>query len=87
MAKTVAVVDQPGTAIQRLKTGPARLGDFLKDVRSEMKKVVTPSRDEVQTTTIVVIVTVFIFAAYFWAVDNVVGHGVDLLFKHLAIQN
>ena len=87
MAKTVAVIDQPNTAMQQLKTGPARLGDFLKDVRSEMKKVVTPSRDEVQTTTIVVIVTVFIFAAYFWAVDNVVGHGVDLLFKHLAKTN
>ena len=87
MAKTVAVMDQPNTAMQQLKTGPARLGDFLKDVRSEMKKVVTPTRDDLQSTTIVVIVTVFIFAAYFWAVDNVVGHGVDLLFKHLAKTN
>ena len=87
MAKTIAVAEQPTTAMQQLKSGPARLGDFLKDVRSEMKKVVTPSRQEVQTTTIVVIVTVFIFAAYFWIVDNVVGHGVDLLFKHLAKTN
>ena len=87
MAKAIAVVDQPSTGLQGLKIGPARLGEFLKDVRAEMKKVITPSRAEVQSTTTVVIVTVFIFAAYFWIVDNVVGHGVDLLFKHLAKTN
>jgi preprotein translocase subunit SecE len=84
MAKTMAVVDQPNTGLAQLKAGPARLGEFLKDVRSEMKKVVTPSRAEVQATTIVVIVTVFIFAAYFGLVDYLVGHAMDLLFKHLA---
>ena len=87
MAKTIAVQEQTSTGLDRLKTGPARLGEFLKDVRAEMKKVVTPSKQEVQSTTAVVIVTVFIFAAYFWIVDNVVGHGVDLLFKHLAKTN
>ena len=29
---------------------------------------------------------VFIFAAYFWLVDNIIGHGVDLLLKHLAVS-
>lgn len=84
MAKAIAVVEQPKTGIQQLRTGPARLVEFLGDVRAEMKKVITPSRAEVKSTTIVVIVTVFIFAAYFWLVDNIVGHGVDVLFKHLA---
>ena len=87
MAKTIAVAEHQNTALEQLKAGPARLSDFLKDVRSEMKKVVTPSRAEVQTTTLVVIATVFIFAAYFWIVDNVVGHAVDLLFKHLTKTN
>ncbi len=84
MAKTMAVVDQPSTGMERLKSGPARLSEFLKDVRSEMKKVVTPTRAEVQSTTIVVLITVFIFAAYFGIVDYLVGHAMDLLFKHLA---
>ena len=84
MAKTVAVAERSNTALEQMKSGPARLGEFLKDVRSEMKKVVTPSREEVQSTTLVVIVTVFIFAAYFWLVDNAVGHLIDQLFKHLA---
>ena len=44
---------------------------FLKDVRNEMRKVVTPSRQEVQTTTGVVIGTVFAFAAFFWAIDGI----------------
>ena len=86
MAKTIAVADQTSTGMQQLKNGPERLGEFLKDVRSEMKKVVTPSRDEVQSTTIVVIATVFIFAFYFAVVDFLVGHSIDLLFKHLAKQ-
>ncbi|HEX3941553.1 MAG TPA: preprotein translocase subunit SecE [Acidobacteriaceae bacterium] len=47
--------------------------DFLKDVRSEMRKVVTPSWKEVRSMTTVVIVTVFAFAAFFYVVDGVLG--------------
>ena len=50
-----------------------RTADFLRDVRSEMRKVTTPSREEVRTTTTVVIVTVFAFAAYFYIVDAVLS--------------
>jgi len=56
---------------------------FLKDVREEMRKVVTPSRTEVQSTTIVVMVTVFLFAAYFWLVDVILGAGIDKIFLKL----
>ena len=44
---------------------------YLGDIRSEMKRVTWPSRDRVQSTTAVVIVSVFIFAAYFKIVDTV----------------
>jgi preprotein translocase subunit SecE len=44
---------------------------YLGDIRSEMKRVTWPSRERVQSTTIVVIVSVFIFAAYFKIVDSV----------------
>ena len=81
MAKTVAVAEQTNTGLQQLKSQPARISSFLKDVRSEMRKVVTPSRAEVQSTTTVVIVTVFIFAAYFWAVDNVIGRAVEYVLR------
>jgi len=84
MAKTVAVVEQPINAMDRLKTAPARLGEFLHDVRSEMKKVITPSQAEVKNTTIVVIATVFIFAVFFAVVDSTVAKGIELIFNHLA---
>ena len=63
MAKTIAVAEgvRPAPDCSKLKNGPLsawRRATFLKDVRSEMRKVVTPSRDEVQSTTIVVIATV-----------------------------
>ena len=49
---------------------------FLSDVRAEMRKVVTPSRKEVQATTSVVLVAVFIFAAFFFIVDFVFNRAV-----------
>ena len=84
MAKTVAVVEQPINAMDRLKTAPARLGEFLHDVRSEMKKVITPSQAEVKNTTIVVIATVFIFAVFFAVVDYLASNGIEQIFNHLA---
>ncbi|CAN5739200.1 hypothetical protein BH10ACI4_BH10ACI4_19240 [soil metagenome] len=83
MAKTVAIEQTPNTGIENLKATPARLGAFLKDVRSEMRKVISPSREEVQATTITVIVTVFVFAAYFWLVDNIIGRGIEALLHKL----
>ena len=88
MAKALAVANSdehndPKPAMQRVTAGPERLMLFLKDVRQEMRKVITPRRSEVQATTIVVIVTVFIFAAYFELVDLVLGKGIDQIFTHL----
>jgi preprotein translocase subunit SecE len=85
MAKAIAAAnpDDSNSGVARVTTGPAHFLEFLKDVRAEMRKVVTPSRSEVQTTTIVVIVTVFLFAAYFELVDVVLGKGIDQLFLKL----
>jgi preprotein translocase subunit SecE len=69
--------------LQQLKSQPERLAEFLKEVRSEMRKVISPSRAEVQSTTTVVIVTVFIFAFYFWLVDNVIGRAIEALLHSL----
>jgi len=64
----------------KLKSYPERIKAFYNDVRTEMRKVTAPSRKEVQATTAVVIVTVFLFGVYFFIIDNVIGRGVDLLF-------
>jgi preprotein translocase subunit SecE len=56
---------------------------FLSDVRGEMRKVVTPSRKEVEATTTVVIVAVFIFGLFFFIVDGIFQYGLDRLLKQL----
>ena len=56
---------------------------FLSDVRSEMRKVVAPSRKEVEVTTTVVIVTVFIFGVFFFITDYVFRIGINGLLNKL----
>ncbi len=82
MAKAI-VAATPDTT-PAWKAQPARLNSFLKDVRSEMRKVITPSRDEVQSTTTIVLVTVFIFAAYFWIVDSTMDQLIKFVLDKLA---
>jgi preprotein translocase subunit SecE len=83
MAKAVAVADEQSTGMERFKSQPQRLMEFLNDVRAEMRKVVSPSRPEVISTTGVVIATVFIFAAYFALTDYVFGQGITRLIQYL----
>jgi preprotein translocase subunit SecE len=83
MAKSAAVTAMSeGSFTERLKSWPQRIKTFYSDVRTEMKKVTTPSRKEVQATTMVVIITVFLFGAYFWAVDTVIGRAIDAVLRH-----
>jgi preprotein translocase subunit SecE len=45
---------------------------YLGDIRSEMKRVTWPNRTQVESTTVVVILSVFLFALYFKIVDQVI---------------
>jgi preprotein translocase subunit SecE len=53
--------------------------EFLSEVRSEMRKVSFPSRDEVIGTTVVVIITSFIFAVWLWGADLLIQRGYIVL--------
>jgi preprotein translocase subunit SecE len=55
--------------------------DFLHDVRVEMKQVTWPSREDVVSTTGVVIATVFFFGVFLGVVDWLVQLGVARVFK------
>jgi preprotein translocase subunit SecE len=48
---------------------------FYLDVRSEMKKVSWPSRDEVFGTTVIVVASVFFFGIYLGLIDAVLAQG------------
>jgi len=65
----------------RFASWPEKVKTFYNDVRMEMKKVTTPSLKEVQATTVVVVITVFLFGLYFWLVDFLIGRGIDYMFR------
>jgi preprotein translocase subunit SecE len=70
MAKSIAAADD-GSFGGRVRSWPDRIKSFYNDVRTEMKKVTAPTFKEVQATTAVVIVTVFLFGVYFFVVDTI----------------
>ena len=84
MAKSAAIESVGEGKLGTLKEWPQRAKSFYNDVRTEMKHVTTPSRKEVQGTTTVVIITVFLFGLYFWILDTVIGKSLDHLLKFLS---
>jgi preprotein translocase subunit SecE len=57
-----------------------KVRQFLSEVLVELKRTTWPSRKEVQGTTLVVIVTICIFAVFLFAVDYVLSQGVNWIF-------
>ena len=53
---------------------------FFQDSYAELRKVVWPSRDEVGSSTKVVLVSVALFAAILGIVDFLLVRGIDYLF-------
>jgi preprotein translocase SecE subunit len=56
--------------------------EFLHDVRVEMKQVTWPSREDVMSTTAVVIVTVAFFGVFLAIVEKIAQLGLDWLLKY-----
>ena len=79
----MATALEQNAVVTSLRSWPERIRSFYHDVRTEMKKVTSPSLKEVQATTTVVLVTVFIFAFYFWAVDSIFTLGINQLLTKL----
>ncbi len=46
------------------------IGEFVKKTRAELDKTSFPSSSDVQSTTIIVIISVIFFAAYLFLVDR-----------------
>ena len=58
-----------------------RLKELLIETWAELKKTTWPARREVYGTTLVVVVTVLICAAYLFAVDKVLETGMTRIFR------
>jgi len=77
----MATMTEQNALVTTVKSWPERVRSFYNDVRNEMRKVTAPTFKEVQATTAVVIITVFLFALYFGVIDFIIQHGVSAMFK------
>jgi len=68
----------------RMAAWPAETKNYFEELHLEMKRVTWPPWKQVRATTLVVIVAVFAFAAYFAVVDAVVGRAIEKIFSTFA---
>jgi preprotein translocase subunit SecE len=74
----------PSWASSAVSFVPNKFGEgkaFITEVRSELKKVTWPSRQEVYTTTMVVIATTIFFGFYLWGLDLAFSRVMSLVLK------
>ena len=69
---------------EKLKEWGQGSKQFYLDVRSEMKKVSWPGRQEVMGTTVVVIAAVFFFGLYLGLVDYLLGLGLSWVLSYFS---
>jgi preprotein translocase subunit SecE len=70
------------SSLGKLGEYPKRWKQFYHDVRSELSKVVWPSRQDVISTTVVVTITVAFFGVFFLCTDTVFVHLRDLVYSY-----
>jgi preprotein translocase subunit SecE len=54
--------------------------EYVGELKAEMRRVTWPSRKQVEGTTAVVIISVFLFAGYFAVIDKILEAGIIRLF-------
>jgi preprotein translocase subunit SecE len=69
--------------LNRVRHFLERLGQFLHDVRIELRRVSWPTPTEIKNTTIITLIAMIFFAAYLFAVDEVWAFLIDRLISLL----
>lgn len=70
-AKGVVKAEKKDEKKSDKKPGPfRRLRNYLGDVRSEMRRVVWPSRDELMSYSVAIIAMLIVFGIVIWLVDS-----------------
>jgi preprotein translocase subunit SecE len=69
------------SAIATVKSYPRRSREYLHEVRIELRQVTWPSREDVISTTFVVIVAVAFFGVFFFGVDSTLGYVLQRVFN------
>ena len=79
MATAQVQEGEQGNFIQRASGWPVRVKNYFEELQTEMRRVTWPSWKQVRATTLVVIAAVFMFAAYFFVVDDIVNSAINKL--------
>ncbi|MBI1356079.1 MAG: preprotein translocase subunit SecE [Acidobacteria bacterium] len=70
-----ASAQAPSKPAAAVPSWPARTSAYIEELKHEMRLVSWPSREQVRSTTVVVIFTVFFFGLYFGVVDYLLALG------------
>jgi len=71
-------------AVKKSKPGVfARAAKWLKEMKSELKKVQWPTRKQVINNTLIVIACVIVVGVFIWAFDFIAGNAIQLLISLL----
>jgi len=68
--------------ISKAVSWPQQTRSYIDEVKAEMRRVSWPNWKQVRATTGVVIAATFLFAAYFFVVDNIVNSIVTRIIKY-----
>ena len=80
-----AITGAAAGVAQKVTGTVAETREFLHDVRVEMKQVTWPNRDDVISTTTVVIVTVAFFGVFLAIVEKIAQFGLDKLLNYFHV--
>ena len=62
----------------------ARIGKWFRELKSECRKIVWPTRQQTVNSTLVVIACVVIIGIFIWIIDFLLGLGVQALLSFFA---
>ena len=71
-----------GEEVSIQKSPWIRIREYISDVRVEMKRVTWPNKQEVYGTTVMVILTTFLFGIFFWICDQIFSHGMSRFLRY-----
>jgi preprotein translocase subunit SecE len=80
MATMANVSEGFSDRIEAVKGWPQRVKTYIEGLRMEMRRVTWPNKKQVRATTVVVIVTVFLFGFYFFVVDTFLNYLMSRVF-------
>ena len=62
----------------------ARIGKWFRELKSECRKIVWPTRQQTVNNTLVVIASVVVVGVFIWVLDIVFGFGIQSLLAQFA---